>query len=940
MPVILFSVETQDKAAPVLKRVADAMNVLDLATQRTNASLGKLDGIAGPLAGKLDVLTTSVQALGREMGLLADAALRAGATMDGQVRSFTAIRDASLTATNAIRGQIVALGDLGTMARVTNISLGTGSGGAARTVAADASLLSNRGLAGVGGRLAGVGGLGALGGAAFGAEGMAALAAAFLAYSAAKQGAAFQSALQQLSATTGQPTAGIGQAALNLGASGQSQYGPTVLAQGSYPLLSAGVRPEVASGALKYLGMGAAVAGLPDLKLEGQASSTLIDAFTRGGGPAATTADFRRQLEYLTAAEQRGQTPPGQIASVISKFAPTSAAAGVSEAEALAAISKQTLAGASAPQAALNLSAFERAMALNPTKRTRDLAAALGIGLGPGAIGQVGELANYVQGIVTATGGNQQLIQGLTGQRNAATFVRMMGQGGGLGQYRALTGNILGAPGANVLEAQFGQTRQGINQQMDALSARLNTDFTTLGMTLNSTVTPRLIAMADAALGASERLASIAGRGGNAIGGAAGAAGHFLDQHSPGGSLPIQDIAKGALFGPLGLAAGLGAAGVHVAQGIGHDLGIGGGSSRQSTAAPSGMHAVAGGWEVDATRRFYETQAEARAAMRQARTAALIPGAVGAPPTHNWFTARAMGTNESGAPGHTDPAALAARQAAALAILNPPARTATTAGLRVTHGEGGNPALETAFGRIAGGGIAGLTNQIIAGAGALQGRVQADQDAVDAAQQNLDAAKMLSRVPTDWKAQADTYFSTLRTLARDTQSGSALDKTMRTINQQQAVSNRAQSDYTVSRGEKDLQNRISLDQLTGNLADQARAYKALEAYRSKYAGVLGYDPSDLALKKAEDLKALRGLTTPIPPPFRENQPGLGGLIAGPGSTAVRFGGGKDPLLEENRQLRAELQRANQLIAQYLAQIARNTGQREQAARARATAPPH
>lgn len=60
---------------------------------------------------------------------------------------------------------------------------------------------------------------------------------------------------------------------------------------------------------------------------------------------------------------------------------------------------------------------------------------------------------------------------------------------------------------------------------------------------------------------------------------------------------------------------------------------------------------------------------------------------------------------------------------------------------------------------------------------------------------------------------------------------------------------------------------------------------------------------------------------PAVKPFTENNPGLGGLAAGRGGTAVRFGGGVDPVVAENRKLREELKTANGKVTELLGQIA-------------------
>jgi hypothetical protein len=123
---------------------------------------------------------------------------------------------------------------------------------------------------------------------------------------------------------------------------------------------------------------------------------------------------------------------------------------------------------------------------------------------------------------------------------------------------------------------------------------------------------------------------------------------------------------------------------------------------------------------------------------------------------------------------------------------------------------------------------------------------------------------------------------------------------------------------------KDLQDRISIDKLQGNLPGTKRDETALLSYQKQNAGILGLDKADLALLTAQ---AVASFKTPVvnTKPFFETNPGLGGLEAGFQSTAVRLGGGVDPQTAEIRKLTAELAAANARNTALLAEIAKNTG---------------
>jgi hypothetical protein len=203
-------------------------------------------------------------------------------------------------------------------------------------------------------------------------------------------------------------------------------------------------------------------------------------------------------------------------------------------------------------------------------------------------------------------------------------------------------------------------------------------------------------------------------------------------------------------------------------------------------------------------------------------------------------------------------------------------------------------------------------------------RGPADNLAVSAAQQNLDAATMMHDTPAQLKKVQDDYLAALRQLYRDTESGTKLAASLRGVNQQAAIYSDVAQTNAVNRQVKDLQDRISIDKLQGNLPATKRDETTLLGYEKQNAGIRGLDKADLALLTAQTLADFK---TPMvnTKPFFETNPGLGGLEAGFQSTAVRLGGGVDPQTAEIRQLRQQLVAEQAENRALLAQIAHNTG---------------
>jgi len=209
-------------------------------------------------------------------------------------------------------------------------------------------------------------------------------------------------------------------------------------------------------------------------------------------------------------------------------------------------------------------------------------------------------------------------------------------------------------------------------------------------------------------------------------------------------------------------------------------------------------------------------------------------------------------------------------------------------------------------------------------------RGPADQLALSAAQQNLDAATMMHDTPAQLKMVQDDYLAALTKLYRNTESGTKLAASLRQVAQQGAIYSDQGQTAAVNRTVKDWQDAISIDKLQGNLGKQKTDEQALLAYQKQNANMLSLDPADLALLSAQTTADFKTAVVNTKP-FFETNPGLGGLEAGFQSTAVRLGGGVDPATQENRELRRELAAANSKIVALLAQIAGNTNNHGQPA---------
>lgn len=204
-----------------------------------------------------------------------------------------------------------------------------------------------------------------------------------------------------------------------------------------------------------------------------------------------------------------------------------------------------------------------------------------------------------------------------------------------------------------------------------------------------------------------------------------------------------------------------------------------------------------------------------------------------------------------------------------------------------------------------------------------QTKANHDQTALDTAQSNLTSAQQLGAPPAMLRTLEQAQLAAQRQQAIDnTTPGAARDKQLAAINQQGKVFDYGQKVTAVQGALKDLQNTASIDQLNGNLGQYSRDMQAVVRFESAHKKELGLSDSDIKLLSAQ-IAAGATQTNPVTNlhPFFQQNPGLGALQAGWGSSDFRLGGGEDPSTMEIRALKAIISSDNNKMTGYLREIA-------------------
>lgn len=193
-----------------------------------------------------------------------------------------------------------------------------------------------------------------------------------------------------------------------------------------------------------------------------------------------------------------------------------------------------------------------------------------------------------------------------------------------------------------------------------------------------------------------------------------------------------------------------------------------------------------------------------------------------------------------------------------------------------------------------------------------------------AAQNALNLAQAMNTPPDQLRALGDAAYAAQRQLILASQIGPQQQQSLRTLAGQQAVFDTQTGNDALRRQQQAMQNQIQIDQVQGHPTQWRADQQRLLGFERQHAQALGMTPSDVALVAAQFASEARATLLPIPTPFQQSQAGLYPLAAGPESTNVRIGGGRNLQADEIATLRRELSAANNKIADLLAQIASNT----------------
>lgn len=827
-------------------------------------------------------------------------AAMAGMDTARAVTGFDAMRAAAEATTSAIRAQIVAMGDL-RLVDAGGFGGGTPhpTGSVART--AEQDLLHPRGVANLFGLPEGVSG--ALGGAFFSPGGMAALAAGFGAFKTAQAAADYQSAIAQTTAqyttSTGQAQADaplLAQGILGYEQGGHAPYNATTIARSIEPLLAHLQGPDAVQRALQALPSIADVSAqnrAPDLTNTINLVNTI--AALEGSGPHATGAQLAGYADMVSRAETLTTIPPGQLTTAVPRLLGSIAGTGVSADEALGLYLKAGTANPSARLDATGLGRLISDITTKPTAGAQVDAEKLGLPIGPGAIEAEGGIYGYLQQLQTLTAGPHQrkLLSGIFTQTNALQSFYDLMQGGGLGQAAGYTDQMAASHGASGTALR--SLSQGVDQQGTQLMNRFNGDLIEVGDTLNKTVTPALLDLANKGLtGLEHAIKTVV----DLAHGPGKDAKSWADQHVPGGVGTI--LAAGA--GPLGLAA---AAAAGIAGHAGGALGTAGSFIDQHTPGTAGAgHYVAGPHGA----RVWVSSPVGPGGPSVTDPALLPHNYALGDPGGNPYIAGAIGRGAGpdlaqgiaqqvadqvaglgaglfhggGTLGPLQPSAaeIAARQQAALDAMRHGAHDTAAQGayndarhaLDIAIGSHASPdtirtdlqkvlTIIPSMGKSPGdtqwleysaasqAGKALGSEQRATDKAAQDALVTKDQQATEAARLNYEAAQLQHQAPEKIRKAFREYIDDQRREARDQGlHGTALANFNKSLDNQMLGFDQSAKLQGITYQQQQLQDAVTLAGLRHDPAAQARAEAALQAYDTQHADVLHLSPAQLQIQ--------------------------------------------------------------------------------------------
>lgn len=833
-----------------------------------------------------------------------------------------------------------------------------GGGAVASVVAADAARLSNLGRASriLGSGIGATGGLaGRVGAAALGPEGLAALGAGYVGFKAAQDASQFWSALAQTGAQSGTTNPGgiladptkfrqFGQGILNYGASGKDPYSVTTLATGVEPLLAHGYSAAAVQGAMKSIAQFSAQNKAPDISASVSLVNTL--AALQGGAPGSqTAAQLAGYAGFGSRAEQLTTLRPGELNVALPRLLSSLSGTGVSAADATGMMIKM---GTINPSASRDASAMIRLISdiASPTAAAKKEAAAIGVGIGPGAIDAYGGIYGYLAAVQGGLGTGPGAAQGahrIFGQTNALQGYNALLAGGGLRQTAGYT-TQLGLAGDNSQTA-FDQLSKGTGQQTTQLMVRLNADMTTLGTTINDRVTPALIKMADDTLKAAENFFNLADPNSPKSQRSTGfwpSVGNWFDKamapltgNTAPGTSPDHTWLNSLATTILGTNT------VNTGTTV---------TTRADAAAIiANMYKQAGqkmpASVMEQLNASYDAQAMQRGAYGGIADQVAMhsnPNYFGAPRPPAYSVPGGVSAI-SRSEGYFYDAQIAAgtkptRQSVMddRSVLN----TLTTMGATAAQMNASLAQLKidlpgSAYSSAQQANIyaqeqkkVGIYNRGLNAPG--------DQTAINTAQQMFDAAKLMNDTPAQLKTMYDEYLAAERKLILDTTlPGSAAQmKLLGAVNQQGAVFTAGQKNDALKLKIQDLTDLQQAASLGGNKTLANQYGKQILGLDTANAGALGYDAAHLTLLRAQLANQMK-IATPGPQLVRSPETGLGDALLGAGSGAAtiarlsRSGGGQDPLAETVRHLQLIITRDEKIITELQRGNENTTAMREE-----------
>ena len=466
---------------------------------------------------------------------------------------FAAVRDEAAMTTTAIRGMIVAMGDMSLVSRTTSFMPPMPVAGIAN---ADANMVQGRvvrstitrdveqsAFASRFSRTGGVLGTGmaeqvGLGGrvmnAALGPEGLMLGGLLYGGYRAAKASNQFQSTLAGLASATGVPFSQVrpvGQGALTAGASGTAQFSPSQMVQQGQQFLAAGVSGQTYGKIENYLSQGAALLssmpGANGQDVFGSLTASVTDlANTYGQGKDTSVKAFKAFGDMTVAADQFSKSNPGAFAANLAKMLPVGQAARIPLPEMLGFAIAETHTGESTRFSATNFSRLISNVSLRGTPTPAQQRAALGLGveIGPNALQTYGGLTGWLQAVQAGAAKDKNAqadLYALSGTSNAfrgiSEVLKQMETGG----LQRFVSGLGASPG--LIGRQFPQLMTtSPDAQWKGITNQFNTDLINTGKTLTDTFQPDLIQAAKSILDGAQKAGDVLGSLGTGPGGKGG----------------------------------------------------------------------------------------------------------------------------------------------------------------------------------------------------------------------------------------------------------------------------------------------------------------------------------------------------------------------------------------------------------------------------------